>query len=128
MLYELFVTVSEALFWVTSGELLINTLWLFPWIVFWALIMSMPMFYATLIKQGRVSSKWPGVVFLIMFFPSLMMAIGPGITQTGMIEECRWVSAEVTIEGVTESQDVRQCRFKENFYDTEYGPWKQMKG
>lgn len=56
------------------------------------------------------------------------MALGPGIVQMSLIEECRTGSAEVTIETIAETQKIRQCRMKENFYDTKYGPWKQTKG
>lgn len=128
MLRELLIPIAEALFWLTSGELLLNTLWFFPWIVFWALIMAMPIFYVARIKQGNPKSHWPAIVFLVMFFPSLMIVVSPGIIQMQLIQDCRTVSAEVTIEGTTETQNVRQCRVKENFYDIEYGPWKQMKG
>ena len=128
MLRELLIPVAEALFWLTRGELLINTLWFLPWIVLWALIIAMPIFYVAHIQRGNITTHWPAIVFLVMFFPSLMIVVTPGIIQMQMMQDCRTVSAEVTIEGVTESQNVRQCRVKKNFYDTEYGPWEQVKG
>jgi hypothetical protein len=128
MLRELFIPVAEALFWLTGGELLINTLWFIPWVLFWAFIMALPIFYVTLIKRSGSMPSWPGLMFLIGFFPGLLMATSPGIIQMDLMQECRTVSAEVTIEGTTETQNVRLCRVKENFYDTEYGPWKQTKG
>jgi hypothetical protein len=128
MLRELFIPISEALFWFTNGELLINTLWVFPWVFFWSLITVLPIIYAIYYKRNDSMPSWPGLVFIIGFFPGLLVAIGPGIVQMSLIEECRTVSAEVTIEGATETQKIRQCRMKENFYDAEYGPWKQTKG
>lgn len=44
-----------------------------------------------------------------------------------MVQECRVVEATVTIEENTEIKNVKQCRAKENYYDTVYGEWKEMK-
>ena len=127
MLRELFVPIAEALFWLTNGELLLNTLWFLPWVLSGTILMLIP-FYLTVKVGKNKSNALPALVFIVIFFPTLLLIVSPVIVQMQMIQECRNVSAEVTIEGITETQNVLQCRMKENFYDTEYGPWKQMKG
>ena len=125
MLRELFIPISEALFWFTGGVLLVNTLWFFVWVLVGAVLMFIPFFLAVYVGKNKINTL-PAIVFIITFFPMLMLVISPGIVQLGMIEECRTVEAQVTIEGVTETREVRQCRAKENYYDTEYGPWKEV--
>lgn len=127
MLHELFVPIAEALFWLTNGELLLNTLWFLPWVLSGAILMLIPFYLAIKVGKNK-SNTLPALVFIVSFFPMLLLIVSPGIVQMQMIQECRDVSAEVTIEGITETQNILQCRMKENFYDTEYGPWKQMKG
>ena len=126
MLYEYFVPISEALFWFTGGELLVNTIWFFAWVFGGTFLMLIPFYLAVVVGKNKISTL-PAIVFLVTFFPVLLLIISPGIVQMGMIQECRVISAEVTIEGATETQQIRQCRMKENFYDTEYGPWRQSK-
>lgn len=127
MLRELFVPIAEALFWLTNGELLLNTLWFLPWVLSGTILMLIPFYLAVKVGKNK-SNALPALVFIVSFFPMLLLIVSPGIVQMQTIQECRKVSAEVTIEGITETQNVLQCRMKENFYDTEYGPWKQMKG
>ena len=127
MLRELFIPIAEALFWLTNGELLLNTLWFLPWVLVGTLLMLIPFYLAIKVGKNKINTL-PALVFIVSFFPMLLLIVSPGIVQMQMIQECRDVSAEVTIEGTTETQNVRQCRMKENFYDAEYGPWKQTKG
>lgn len=126
MIRELLIPISEALFWFTGGEMLINTLWFLAWVPGMAvLLMGIPL-YLAVTKQGGKAKSLPALVFIIGFFPSLILIVSPGPIQASLMEECRTVTAEITIEGVTETEQIRQCRYKENFYDTEYGPWKQI--
>lgn len=125
MLRELLIPVAETLFWFTSGELLINTFWIIPWVIFWSFVMLCSMFYDPVIKHG--GSTVVAFLLLSLFFPAVIMAVTPPAIQVQLVEQCRTVSAQVTIEGVTEVQDIRQCRSRENFYDTEYGPWKLVR-
>lgn len=124
MLREFFVPIAEALFWFTNGELLINSLWFIPWVLGGTILMLIPFYLAIKVGKNKINTL-PALVFIISFFPMLLLITSPGIVQMSLIEECRIVSAEVTIEGITETKQIRQCRIKENFYDTEYGPWKQ---
>ena len=124
MLREFFVPIAEALFWFTNGELLINSLWFIPWVLGGTILMLIPFYLAIKVGKNKINTL-PALVFIISFFPMLLLITSPGIVQMSLIEECRIVSAEVTIEGITETKQILQCRIKENFYDTEYGPWKQ---
>jgi hypothetical protein len=124
MLRDLFIPVYEALFWFTGGELLVNTFWLLPWVFGGTILMVAPLFL--IISKVKSSTALAYVISIIWFFPMLMLIVSVGAIQHTLIEECRMVSAEVTIEGVAETQNIRQCRHKENFYDTEYGPWRQV--
>lgn len=124
MLREFFVPVSEMLFWFTGGELLINTWWFLVWVIGGSVVMVIPLCYA--IHRSK-RAMWPGFIFLIAFFPTLLLITSPGIIQMDMIQECRVVEATVTIEGNTEVKNVKQCRVKANYYDTVYGEWKEMK-
>jgi hypothetical protein len=123
MLREMLIYVAEALFWLTSGELLVNTLWIFVWVFGGTILMLIPLHIATTPGKNRIKTL-PALVFLIGFFPMLVLITSPGIVQMDLMQECRTVQAQVTIEGVTETQTVAQCRVKENFYDTDYGPWR----
>jgi hypothetical protein len=125
MIRDIFVPVAEALFWFTGGELLVNTLWFFGWVLGGTFLMLIP-FYLALTAGKNRSNSLSAIVSLISFLPMLMLIVSPGIIQVSLMQECRTVSAEVTIEGVTETQNVRQCRVKENFYDSDYGVWQRV--
>lgn len=127
MLREFFVPISEALFWFTGGELLVNSIWFIVWVFGGTILMLIPFYLAIKVGKNKINTL-PALVFILGFLPMLLLIVSPAIIQMQMIQECRIVSAEVKIEGVTETREIRQCRMKENFYDTEYGPWKQMKG
>lgn len=127
MLREIMVVIAEGLFWVTNGELLLNTLWFWPWILLWALVMASPMFYVTHMKWNGRGPGWPAFAFLLLFFPGLVLATGPGIAQMQMMQECK------TVETVVESDQVeptvmqfQECRVKDNYYG-EFGPWQLRK-
>ena len=125
MLREFFVPVSEMLFWFTGGELLINTWWFLVWVIGGSVVMVIPLWYSIL--YGRGPKKLPALIFLIGFFPTLILIVSPGIIQMDMMQECRVVEATVTIEGNAEIKNVKQCRVKANYYDTVYGEWKAAK-
>lgn len=118
---EFFVPVSEMLFWFTGGELLINTWWIFVWVLAGSLVMVIPLWYT--IQCSKRPNSVPGFIFIIGFFPTLFLVVSPGIIQMDMIQECRYVEAAITIEGNTEIKKVKQCRSKTNYYDDNYGEW-----
>lgn len=126
MLHNILVAIAEALFWATGGVPIVNTLWLLGWVVsgslLWWAMFTLPLRYPHWKFWSRVSLP---LLFMVASIPVLMLAIGPPIIQTQMLSDCRKVTATITIEGKSETKPVQQCRSKSNYYDTEYGPWKQ---
>lgn len=125
MIRDLIVSIAEILFSMTGGEMLMNTLWFFPWILIWALLMSLPMFYVTRCKWTGRAPGWPALAFMIMFFPCLLMATGPGIVQAQMMQECETTAVPVSTDRVDQTISVQQCRYKSNYYG-EFGPWQVL--
>jgi hypothetical protein len=129
MIRELTVWISETLFYLTNGVMLIETPWLLAWVLFWSVMMSMPLIYVSHIRP----SKWRIALPLMIFFPlltlfSFITAIGPGIVQQQMMIECKDVTVSVNTELVGDADiDVQQCRTKENFYG-DFGEWKLITG
>ena len=125
MIRETMLWVSETLFYIQGGEMLIDTPWIFAWVVFWSFILASPMFYAVNIRP----TKWAPLAFILIFFPGLMMATGPGIIQVQMMQECKTVEvmmfANATLHGErVEPQPItiNQCRHKDNYYG-DFGEW-----
>jgi hypothetical protein len=112
---------ANSLFWVTDGELLINSPLLFLWIFVW----SAPI--AVLLAYGIGSRYGPGLMALcvIGFLPVLVLIFAPPFAQIEMMQECESVTVEVSTEKVKDQQiQMTQCRYKENFYDADFGEWK----
>ncbi len=129
MIRELTVWISEALFYITNGVMLVETPWFLAWVLFWSVMMAMPLIYVSHIRP----SKWRVALPLMIFFPlltlfSFITAIGPGIVQQQMMVECKDVTVSVNTELVGDVDvDVQQCRTKENFYG-DFGEWKLVTG
>lgn len=128
MIREIMLWISEMLFYLQGGDVLVSTFWIFPWIGFWVLVMVFPLFYYV----NYASSKYKYlslIIFMFVFFPALLMAIGLPPVQHQMITECRDDIAEVNIyygdNTVSEKTQITitQCRYKENYYG-EFGEWK----
>lgn len=124
MIRDFIVWISERLFYIQGGEMLVNTPWIAAWILFWSLVIVAPMVYWTHKHPHPIAIP----AFLIMFFPGLFMAIGPGIIQQQMMSECRDTVSELNIivDGELYEQteiNITQCRYKENYYSEEYGEW-----
>ena len=127
MIRDLFVPLSELLFWFTGGVPLINTPWFLAWAVAGAVIMAAPMWFAIGLAHRRSPLKWlPGAAFVVAFFPMLLVITSPGIIQPQMLEEClpaQTVTVDTDLaKGIKLS--VRHCRSKENFYDENFGEWQ----
>jgi hypothetical protein len=129
MIRELTVWISETLFYLTNGVMLIETPWLLAWAMFWSVMMAMPLIYVSSIRP----SKWRVALPLMILFPlliffSFITAIGPGIVQQQMMVECKDITVSVNTELVGDVDiDVQQCRTKENFYG-DFGEWKLVTG
>jgi hypothetical protein len=129
MIREFIVWVSEALFYLTNGVMLINTPWFLAWVLFWSVMMAMPLIYATSI---RPKSYRVAIPLLILFALSTLFAfttaIAPGIVQQQMMMECKDATVNVNTELVGDTAiQVRHCRTKENFYG-DFGEWKLLNG
>jgi hypothetical protein len=71
--------------------------------------------------------KWiPGAFFGVTFFPFLLLLTSPGIIQADLMEECLPVQTVTVDTDLVKSVEVRirHCRFKENFYDENFGEWR----
>lgn len=125
---ELFTWISEFLFYLTSGVMLINTPWIIVWVGFWSIMMVMPLI---LLPSKRPWGFLHSLVFVSLAVFSFTMAIGPGLKQLSMMVECTQLeieNTEVVLQGQTyvlETINVEVCRTKENFYD-EFGDWTIM--
>ena len=125
MFRELTVWISEVLFYLTNGVMLIETPWLLAWVLFWSVIMTIPLIYSSHIRP----SKWRVALPLMIFFPlltlfSFITAIGPGIVQTQMMSECETVSVTIDTDRIlNHTAEMRQCRFKDNYYN-DFGEWQ----
>lgn len=129
MIREFIVWVSEALFYLTDGVMLINTPWFLAWVLFWSVMMALPLIYVSSFRP----SKWRVAIPLMIFFPmltlfSFMLAISPGIVQQQMMIECKDATINVNTELVGETViQMKHCRTKENFYG-DFGEWKLLNG
>jgi hypothetical protein len=127
MMRDYFIPLSELLFWFTDGELLVNTPWFFVWLFVGALVTVTPVWAAMQFGRRGSALAWiPGVVFLIAFFPMLIVITAPGIVQMDFLEECLPVQTVTVDTDLVESLEVRvrHCRFKDNRYDNNYGSWQ----
>jgi hypothetical protein len=124
MIRDFFVPLAELLFWLTGGDLLFNTLWVLVWVALCAIIIALPLVFA--MRGGRITHSLPGFLFLIMFFPMVLVAVSPGIVQMNMISECLPAETHtvMTSQAVSEEIRVRHCRYKKNYYSEKYGEWK----
>lgn len=120
MIREFILWLSESLFYIQGGVALASTFWLMIWIVFWCLVIGAPMIYQTHFKH----STWTPITSIVLFFPCIIMAVGPGIVQQQMLQECRDVTVQVETENVGLTDlDMQECRYKENYYG-DFGEWK----
>lgn len=120
MLHDFTVLLSEMLFWLTGGELLINSLWVFVYLAGSAIVMLLMVVYLTRYVNAYI--------VLIMLLISLsFIVINPPLHQMNMITECLpWETINITSTSpdVTKEVQIRKCRYKNNYYDNDYGEWK----
>jgi hypothetical protein len=123
MIRDTLVPIAESLFWLTNGELLLNSWWFIPWILGGTVLLMIPFCLAIVVGKNKIQTL-PAIVFLISFFPMLLLIISPSIIQTQMISECKKAAATITVNDVSQTTEIRQCRVKENYYDSDYGEWR----
>lgn len=133
MIREFMLWINETLFYLTNGVMLVNTPWIFLWVLFWGVLMTIPIIYATSTRPKKWCVALPLMIFFSLFsIFSLTTAISPGIIQMQMMQECRIDIAEFNIikDGNLEEQgeiEIKQCRYKDNYYG-EFSDWKIYRG
>jgi hypothetical protein len=120
MFRETILTLSEFFFWILGGVPLMNTLWILPYVVVMSLIMALPFILLTYGKNRPINVL---PLFLISFFPVLLVGMGPPIIQIQMLEECEMVEQVISTDMVeNHNMSIKQCRIKDNYYG-EFGEW-----
>ena len=123
MLHDFFIWVAELLFQLTGGVLLMNSIWFFPWIILGAVFVSLPMTLPICTGNAKFF-KYAPIIFLISFIPSLLLVIGPPITQMKRVSDCKpAIEMPVQTEKASTTLKLQECRYKDNFYG-DFGPWK----
>ena len=123
MIRDTIVWIAEVLFYLLNGELLLNTIWILVWIFGGTVLLLIPYYLAISVGKNRARSL-PSMVFLVSFFPILMLIMGPAIVQTQMISECENITVTINTDRVElHTVEMQQCRSKENFYG-EFGEWR----
>lgn len=127
MIRDIFIPLAELLFWLTGGEMLLNTWWFLAWVVGGAVIMVLPLWFGMSLARQNNRLKWvPGLAFIVGFFPMLLLITSPGIIQGQLMEEClpiQTVTVDTDLVNGVEVR-IRHCRFKANYYDEEFGEWR----
>ena len=128
MFRDLLVWISETLFYFTGGEMLVNTVWIIPWVFGGTVLFALPLFYPLYSRNPR-HFKF-SFIFIIIFLPGMAILISPGAIQSQMTSECRDSTASLQIfvdDELSETDEItiKQCRYKDNYYG-EFGEWKLM--
>jgi hypothetical protein len=122
MIHDAITWVAEALFYLMNGVALMNTPWIFVWIVAGAVTLVIPLYFA--IRDVRRVWYLPALVGMVSFFPIILLMMGPPLAQINMMQDCETVSATVTTDRiVNQTAELRQCRFKDNYYN-DFGVWQ----
>jgi hypothetical protein len=125
MFRDILLWISETLFYLTGGEMLLNTPWFFPWIVFGIIFMLSPLF---IYLKNAEKYKYFGFLTVFTFFSGLLIVISPGAIQGQLMTECRdnTASLQIFVDDVLSETDeitITQCRYKNNYYG-EFGEWE----
>jgi hypothetical protein len=122
MIHDTIAWVAEAMFYVMNGVALMNTPWIFVWIVAGAVTLVIPLYFA--IADVRRVRYLPALVGMVSFFPIILLMMGPPLAQINMMQECETVSVTISTDRiVNQTAELRQCRFKDNYYN-DFGVWQ----
>lgn len=117
---DITIFVSEFMFSIMNGEPLINSPLVFVWVAFWSVVCLTPLFL--FVNYGP--QKYTPLIFMALFFPGLLMGMGPPVVQMQLLSECEEVESVIATTRIEPTTMViQQCRYKENFYG-EFGEWK----
>lgn len=124
MFRETILALSEFFFWILGGVPLMNTLWIIPYVIAMSLIMALPFILLTfLLTYGKIKPINVLPLFLVSFFPVLLIGIGPPIIQMQMMQECEMVEQVISTDRVeNHTVSIKQCRIKDSYYG-EFGEW-----
>lgn len=123
MVKEFLAWISETLFYLLGGEMLVTTIWFIPWVAFWAIFMLLPFIVWNVTNIHKY-----GFLTVFTFSLGLMVSLGTDIVQSQMMSECRDSTASLQIfvdNNLSETDEItiKQCRYKDNYYG-EFGEWK----
>jgi hypothetical protein len=122
MFRDAMLGISEFFFWILGGVPLVNSIWIFPYVFLASVLMIIPFFLAVTHGKNKIRSL-PAIIFLVSFYPLLIIGMGPPIVQMQMLQECQVVHLDVSTDLVeNHSMGIRQCRIKENYYG-DFGDW-----
>jgi len=126
-------TVSEFLFWIMGGVALANSPFIILWVVFWSVAIASSLLLVDIFKRKHFilaifTPSFIAICSFLMAFTvaifSFMMAIGPALKQQHMLSECRNHVVVITTDNIENlSLNVRECRYKENYYG-DFGDWQ----
>ncbi len=114
--------VSEFLFWIMGGVALANSPFIILWVVFWSVAIASSLLLVDIFKRKHFILAIFVATTIAIF--SFMMAIGPTLKQQYMLSECRNHVVVITTDNIENlSLNVRECRYKENYYG-DFGDWQ----
>jgi hypothetical protein len=121
MIRDVLNTFAELLFWLTSGQPLVDSFWSLVWfIVIPIFFLGFPFWFAI---HGPLK-LFNGFSIIIGFFPVLLFTIGVPLHQVTMLMQCENHSVTVVVSDTIQEMDFRRCRKRANYYDAEYGEWR----
>lgn len=120
MIRDTLLWINETLFYLTGGIQLIDTLWIFPWVLFGGVVMVSPILIFLKFQNRTYLSMLPFVFLLTISLPVMLITISPGAIQSQMMKECKTVDGEMFTNAYMNGKKIepqpvkiRQCRFKE---------------
>lgn len=122
MIRDIIVQISELLFYAMDGNMLMNSPWIFVWVIIGSVILSSPMTFPIWLNKVHLL-KYSHIVFAVLMFPVFLFMMGPPIAQAQMMQECETVKLLVDTDKVMNyTITEQQCRYKDNYYG-KFGEW-----
>jgi hypothetical protein len=121
MIRDILLWVSEALFWVLDGQMLVDTHWVIAWLLS-GIVLSFLLITITHIISFKYDSMF-GIVATLCIFPLMLIILSPLGLQERLMSECEIFETEVASElSGTKILELKQCRYKDNYYG-DFGEW-----
>lgn len=120
MIRDFVIQVSEWLFWMQGGEMMVTTIWFFPWVVFWSLIIAAPLWLAIYnLTQNNSNPFWMLATTSVAAL-ALIMAMGPTMVQQEQMSNCR---SSPPFELYNAKVTVTECQTRTNRFKS-FGEWR----